>query len=309
MRLTALISAIRRRLAPEGGFTMVAVMTGFLVVSSISIAAIAAASGDIGLSRTDQDNKQAYAAAEAGINDYLGNLNTDTNYWANCTDVPVSPVNQKGVANGSRKWRDVPGSSNSEYSIELIPAPGFSACDKANAVNSMVDEGNIKIRSTGRVKNTDDIRTVTATFRRAGFLDFLYYTDLENQDPAYIQRTTWALGTRATDTSGNPTGGPTLTEWAADKCQRHWWGTQANAGEGRQEKPKWQGQYLTSSGTYTSRYYGFGIRFDQVDTDDICGEITFVTGDEVNGPFHSNDDILVSGSPSFGCPPSEKFWK
>ncbi len=25
-----------------------------------------------------------------------------------------------------------------------------------------------------------------------------------------------------------------------------------------------------------------------------------MTGDEVNGPFHSNDDILVSGSPSFG---------
>ena len=25
-----------------------------------------------------------------------------------------------------------------------------------------------------------------------------------------------------------------------------------------------------------------------------------MTGDEVNGPFHSNDDILVSGTPSFG---------
>ena len=78
---------------------MVAVMSGMFVVMMITVAAIAAASGDIGLSRTDQDDKQAYAAAEAGINDYLGNLNTDTNYWANCTNTGASPVNQKGVTN------------------------------------------------------------------------------------------------------------------------------------------------------------------------------------------------------------------
>ena len=63
----------------------------------------------------------------------------------------------------------------------------------------MVDEGNIRIRSTGRVntrhrRRRQGYRTVTATFRRAGFLDFLYYTDLENQDPTYIQRTDVGAG-------------------------------------------------------------------------------------------------------------------
>lgn len=303
-----LITTVCRRLARQDGFTMPAVMAGMLVVMMVGIAAIATASGDINLARDDQDDKQAFAAAEAGINDYLGNLNTDTNYWAKCTGTGLSPVNQKGVTNTSRKWRQVPGSTNSWYSIELIPAPGFSACSTTNAVNSMVDDGNIKIRSTGLVSATDpngtdpssntEVRTSTATFRRAGFLDFLYYTDFENQDPTYIQRTLWANGSRATDTSGNPTGGDDLAQWAADKCQRHWWGTQAK-GEGRQEKPTWRGQYLDSGGNYRSRYYPY-IKYDTVDTDDICGEITFVTGDEVAGPFHSNDDILTSGSPSFG---------
>ncbi len=129
MRLTSVITTLRRRLAGQDGFTMVAVMAGMLVVVLVSVAAIAAASGDIGLARGDQDDKQAYAAAEAGINDYLGNLNTDTNYWAKCTATGLSPVNQKGVDNASRKWRDVPGSANSEYSIELIPAPGYDSCN------------------------------------------------------------------------------------------------------------------------------------------------------------------------------------
>jgi hypothetical protein len=30
-----------------------------------------------------------------------------------------------------------------------------------------------------------------------------------------------------------------------------------------------------------------------------CGDIQFVTGDKINGPLHSNDSILISGTPSF----------
>ena len=80
-----LITTLKRRLARQEGFTMPAVMAGMFVVMLIGIAAIASASGDINLARDDQDDKQAFAAAEAGINDYLGNLNTDTNFWAKCT--------------------------------------------------------------------------------------------------------------------------------------------------------------------------------------------------------------------------------
>jgi hypothetical protein len=294
--MSAPVLWLRRRLGDERAFTMPAVLGVMLVVMLVSVAAIAAASGDIHLTRYDQDDKQAYAAAEAGVNDYLGHLNTDNNYWANCTNVPPpTPVNQLGATGSGRKWRTLPG-SKSEYSIELVPAPGKNTCDRNDPSNSMVNDGNIKIRSTGHVLGTNNYRTINATFRRSGFLDYLYYTDFENQDAAYLQRNpTWGgKVTRSTDTSGNPDGGPTLEQWAADKCNRHWWGDQSKAGQGRSQKPAWRGQFSDGNGGWMPATSG------TVDTDDICGEIQFVTGDRVNGPFHSNDDILVCGSPRFG---------
>ena len=154
----------------------------------------------------------------------------------------------------------MPGSENSEYSIELIPAPGYSACQPgANAVESMVDEGNIKIRSTGRVKvsndknindrDSNDYRTVTATFRRAGFLDFLYYTELENQDPAYIQRTKWNGETREVNSSGQAITPARPCQWAADKCNRVWWVPQATRARAAGRCPRGAGSTRTPTTT------------------------------------------------------------
>jgi hypothetical protein len=282
-----LIRHLTRRLRQQDGFTMPAVLLGMLVVMLISVAAIAAANGDTNLTRYDQNDKQAYAAAEAGVNDYLGHLNVDNNYWANCTNVGApSPVNQLGTVGAARKWRTLPG-TGSEYSIELVPAPGYSACSTTNATASMVNDGNIKIRVTGHVLRTNNYRTINATFRRAGFLDYLYYTKFENQDPAYIQRTIYAQAdsTFATDSAGNPTGGPDLKTWEPGACNQYYYGA-----NGRPTQ-KWTGKGRT--GSYTSPVFSVG-------TDDVCGEIQFVTGDSINGPFHSNDDILICGTPSFG---------
>src|SRR5688572_26312189 len=140
-----LILAIQRRLSDERGFTMVAVMGVLLVATLFSVAAIAAADRDIPQSRTDLDRKQAYAAAEAGINDYIARLNQDSNYWTNCDDVQApAPVNQQFVRMSPteadpRKWRPVPGSADAEYTIELIPAPGKLSCDTNDASGSMID--------------------------------------------------------------------------------------------------------------------------------------------------------------------------
>ena len=40
---------------------------------------------DISLSREDQDYKQAYGAAESGLQWYLNSLSKDNNYYLNCT--------------------------------------------------------------------------------------------------------------------------------------------------------------------------------------------------------------------------------
>lgn len=304
------------RLRDERGFAMPAALGALMVVLALSAAAIAAAGGDINLSRYDQDDKQAYAAAEAGINDFLARLNRDSNSWASCANVPT-PVNQPIVdragnpiaASGARKWRDL-ASSGSRYSIELIPAdystnpnPQATKCDPANPVASMIYQGNLRIRATGNVNGTANYRSVIGTFRRTGFLDFIYFTDLENQSLAYTKRS-GTLTTRATDTAGNLTGGPDLLAWAGDRCDRQLWGA---AGEGRDDT-RWRGQFLyggayaPAGGSYTVSTQG-DIRDSSgnlVSLVSLCGEITFATDDKVNGPFHSNDNFRVCGSPDFG---------
>jgi type II secretory pathway pseudopilin PulG len=303
----------RTRLGAQDGFTMITTMLTLFILGILGAAAIAAANGDINLTRYDQDGKEAYAAAEAGINDYLAHLQQDSDYWTRCAGEDATrplgagnAVNQQftGAPPGTRKWRTVP-NSDSRYSIELIPAPGKTSCDTNDPFGSMIDgDGNIRIRATGdsNATGSGNYKSVVASFRRSGFLDYIYFTDLENQDPVYLQKN---LGdpippTRATTSNGTEiVGADDLYEFAADKCERHWWGTQAG-GDGRSEMPVWHGQFQVSGTWYPTN--GQDLRTDGNPSPyaDLCTEITFASADKVSGPFHSNDDILVSGTPDFG---------
>ena len=85
-----LIPHIRNRyICAEHGFSMIIVM-GVMAASALFVAAaFAAANGDLPLTRDSQDRKQAYSAAEAGINYYQYHLNQDPDYWTRCTNVPA----------------------------------------------------------------------------------------------------------------------------------------------------------------------------------------------------------------------------
>ena len=244
-----LIPRIRSRfLAAEHGFSMIVVM-GVMAASAMFVAAaFSAANGDLPLTRDSQDRKQAYAAAEAGINYYQYHLNQDPDYWTRCTNVPPpnatenQPVNQRwnGTGTDPRRWRKVAGTPT-EYTIELMPAGGFGSCVENN-MSTMIDPttGSFKVRATGRPRAGSKLkRSLVAQFRRRSFLDFLYFTDFETTDPInYGSNQSWA---------------------------------QANCGD------RYRAQRHNS-----------------------CSEIQFASADEINGPFHTNDDILTCGSPEFG---------
>lgn len=173
------------RLSREHGFSMIAVMGVMLVTSLLGAAAFSAVGADIPFARAAQDRKQAYAAAEAGIEYYLYQLSRDNDYWTSCADVPdpapgqASPVT---LAGEPRSWRRVAG-AEAEYSIELLPANGASECSSDQPAQTMLDSasGTFRIRSTGRSRGVR--RSIVASFRRSSFLDFLYFTDLETSDP------------------------------------------------------------------------------------------------------------------------------
>jgi Tfp pilus assembly protein PilX len=236
-----------------GGFAMIVVMGVMMVGGLLVAAAFAASNGDISLARLDQDRRNAYAAAEAGLNVYTYHLSQDNGYWARCTNVPPpsatepSAVNNawNGVGTDPRSWRALPGST-AQWSVELMPANGYAQCSESQAQPSMIDQstGTFRIRSTGRVGKAK--RSIVGTFRRRSFIDYIYFTDFETADPATY-------------------GSASQVAWASANCS------------------KWYRQGRSSS----------------------CTRIQFATDDVVAGPFHTNDDILTCGTPTFGRSPAD----
>jgi hypothetical protein len=230
----------------ERGFSMFLAIMAMLVTSMFVAAAFAAANGDLPLSAQSKDRKQAYAAAEAGLNFYESRLTQNPDYWTQCDQVPApngtefSPVNLPGAS--PRRWRNLPSGSTAQYTIDLLPANGAAKCVPGNA-DTMIDRstGTFRIRVTGRPSPTSRVkRSLVASFRRDGFLNFLWFTDFEDLDPS----------AEATQTQID-----TYTAKCADKYR---------------------------------------------DVRSGCDEISFITGDAMKGPMHSNDSFLYCGTPQWG---------
>ena len=103
---------VTRRLRGESGFTLITVMGTMVIAALLTVAAFAAVNGDARESGKDVSRKQALAAAESGVNEYLFKLNGDNSYWAKCAQ-PAVAVNDlwDGQGTDPRQWRNVTGSA------------------------------------------------------------------------------------------------------------------------------------------------------------------------------------------------------
>jgi Tfp pilus assembly protein PilX len=247
MRLSAL-----KRVREEEGFTVAVAVMAMFLVAVLAAGALAAANGDLNLTQNDLNHKRAYQAAQAGIADYAFHLNSDTNYWAKCTSVPTpNAVNQQG---STTNRRSVAGSTTESYALELLPATGQSACSTVNPTTSMLEPsgpnaGSFRIRSTGYAANTK--QSVVATFKRASFLDYVYFTQLETSDPV-------TYGNAATIAGANT------------QCTK-----------------------TIQQGRYNAPIPGSSPQQN-------CSVIVFKDGEQINGPVHTNDALVVCGRPTFG---------
>lgn len=177
----------------ERGFSMFLVIMAMFVTSMFVAAAFAAANGDLPVAGVATERKSDYAAAEAGLNYYLNRLQQDPDYWTKCdTGSPPNateknPVNQVNSDPEQLNWRSIPNTTD-EYAIELIPSADAknNKCDPKDQA-SFVDQdtGTFKVRVSGRTRpGAKRIRQIMATFRRDSFLNFVYFTNYENRDPA-----------------------------------------------------------------------------------------------------------------------------
>jgi hypothetical protein len=271
-----LIALLRRRTRDERGFTMLTVMSIMFVVTLLSIAALSAAQNDLRPGGHDTARKVAYAAAEAGVQNYLYHLSQDLDYWTKCTNVPApNAVNNPWNGGGSdpRTWSSLPGSS-ARYTIELLPVSGAAACDSADAVATMIDTdtGTFKIRATGEDRAGGVKRSIVATFRRKSLLDYLYFTDKETLSPDLYA----ILAPDSREDGVSPT--RNVAAWAAANCDRYW-GDDPSLG-GR-NTPTFSGDLLYPDGSWHHTSVPFH-----------CQKPGFSSDELVAGPLHTNDEIF-----------------
>jgi hypothetical protein len=239
---------------------MIMTVIGLSLIATLVLVAVAAVGSETHLSSYDLNQKRAYEAAKAGIDDYAYHLHTDNGYWSKCDDKVAKPhaVNQQG---STVNRRFVPGNSGAEYAIELIPATtGPGTCDSTTivtATTSMLEslgemKGTFRIRSTGFAGKAR--ASITATFKPASFLDYVYFTQLETSDPV-------TYGDEETIAGAEEQCSKTILE-----------------GRNKQKIPPDFNQY--------------------------CRTISFIsnfqTRDEIKGPLHTNDALVICGKPIFG---------
>ena len=166
----------------ENGVALVMVIGIGSVLALLVIAAVAIALGSARSSRNDQDWNGALAAAYAGVEEYQSRLAADPAYLnygdGASTFTPdigsaLPPADRANPALGlgtTGTWAAVPGSDGTaSYRYEVDASPFDTT-------------GSLRLRSTGRVGT--ETRTVVATLRINSFLDYLYFSDFEVEDPA-----------------------------------------------------------------------------------------------------------------------------
>jgi hypothetical protein len=184
---------------------------------------------------------QAFAAAEAGVDDYMARLNRDDNYWQ---ITPAEGHPHLGDTRWSASWDCDNLALQRAFDGTAVPCgwgagtePGWLPVNGSSTASFHYDvditstpvNGTIDLVSTGRVGTVT--RTIEVTLRRGGFGEFLYATTYETTDPADYS---------------NPV-------QKYEQCAKYYWAGRRN-----------------------------------------CSDITFIGGDKLNGPVHSNDSILMT---------------
>jgi Tfp pilus assembly protein PilX len=185
-----------KRARDDSGFTLVTVMISMTILTLFVVSAWGAVNLDTAFGRGDQDRKRAFEAAQAGIEWYAYQLARDPAVWERCaTGVTLSsgapaPIklegdpspnawatvtNAQGIAKTQEQWR-----------LEILktrnPLTGAtSSCSTSSPATTALQDGSLRIRATGRANGR--YRSIIGTFRRKGFVDYIYFTQWETQDP------------------------------------------------------------------------------------------------------------------------------
>ncbi|MFT3798738.1 hypothetical protein [Microbacterium sp.] len=185
----------RTLLRDESGSALVVVVAVGAVLAMLMTMLVALSINGMKQAHSDADWNAALAAAYAGIDEYQSRLSADTSYYrfgnssstfANGSILTADSTNPAFGLGAGGTWADVNGSEGrAQFRYEV---------DNSAYLTS----GRIRVRATGKVG--DETRTLIADLKQQGFIDFLYFTDLEVQDPTLFSTTTAGCFTDSTKT-------------------------------------------------------------------------------------------------------------
>jgi hypothetical protein len=184
--MTAFRRRVHLRAAEQHGFTMIIALGVMLVTSLLLVAAFTAVDGDINTSHENVTHQQAYYAALAGVQEYEYKLESNNSYWQNCQG--ISSTEEGGE----------------RYEVTLLAAedePKGTTCSTSNPFETEIESSGtaantFRVLSTGcagatnltscqgQSKSNVSTRSIVATFKLTGFLDYVFFTQYEDIDPA-----------------------------------------------------------------------------------------------------------------------------
>ena len=182
--MSSSLHALRRRvrLRDEDGFTMLLAIGVMFVTGLLLVAAFTVANGEVSETRTNTFQRQAYYAALAGIQQYEAKLQAEPSYWQTC-EAPSA---------------NLPEEENQSYAVTVLVAStapsGTEKCSTSSPFESVIESkgtlmNTFRIKSIGTVGTgkSKATRSLIATFKVSGFLDYVYYTNFETEDPGLYE--------------------------------------------------------------------------------------------------------------------------
>jgi hypothetical protein len=261
---------------------LMALMVGML----LSLAAWQTANSDIKFTDKDRWQKLAYQETQSGVSDYVQHIAEASGYWSNCDEPPGFTGNGLGFTalndtdigttnHPERRWMPYSDdgsatdrSYNGQYTIDLVPANGAASCKaKSPRALSMIDQstGSLRVRVTGRAGPT-----VPATIADANVEAWRQANWTRRSVIIELRRNGFLNYGYFTDHESQD---PDVN--GRSVCNAY---------------------YQDSPGQTDGRYR---------QNSNPCVEIQFANGDQLKGPFHTNDSVKLesfgNGSTVFGA--------
>lgn len=193
-----MMSLLRRRLrlrSSDEGIAMIMVISVGAVLTLLIVSAVALSVSAMKRSSTDSGWNAALAAAYAGVEEYQSRLTDEPAYvkYGNPASTFSNPTN------ASNPKVQLPTGVKANPAFGLGPTGTWATVPVADGDDVVLsgakyryevdnlkyaDTGTIRLRSTGMVNG--QARTIVADLRQKGFIDYIYFTDLEMSDPAIV---------------------------------------------------------------------------------------------------------------------------